>query len=154
MLTTTVALAKKYDYLSEKFQKAYAFLSRADLAALEPGNHTIDGQDIYANVQHYTTIPAAEAAFESHDQYFDIQFMLEGEELFGYIPRAQLHQAAMPYDPQRDLTFYAEPAEGQACYLLLRQGDLAIVPPEDAHKPRCMAGTAKPVKKIVVKVRV
>lgn len=154
MLTTTLSLARKYDYLSEKFQRAYAFLSRTDLAGLAPGVYPIDGQEVYASVQHYTTKPAAEAPFESHDRYFDIQFMLEGEERFGYLPRTELTKEAMPYDGEQDLTFYAEPQGDRATYLLLRQGDVAIVPPEDAHKPRCAAGAPRPVKKIVVKVRV
>lgn len=152
MLTTTVALAAKYDYLAPKFQKAYEFLRRADLAQLAPGDHPIDGDEVYANVQHYTTVPASEAKFESHDRYFDIQYMVEGCERFGYIPREEL--APAPYMADRDLTFYDQDPQDKASYVLLRAGDCAIVPPEDAHKPRCAAGEPMAVKKIVVKVKV
>lgn len=51
MLTTNLALAEKYDYLSEKFQKAFAFLRETDLEALPVGNVPIEGDEIYANVQ-------------------------------------------------------------------------------------------------------
>ncbi len=36
--------------------------------------------------------------------------------------------------------------------VLLEEGDLIIVAPEDAHKPRCVAGVPCQVKKVVVKV--
>ena len=38
--------------------------------------------------------------------------------------------------------------------VLLREGDLIVVAPEDAHKPRCAAGEPAPVKKVVVKVKI
>ena len=34
------------------------------------------------------------------------------------------------------------------------EGDLIVVAPEDAHKPRCVAGAPCQVKKVVVKVAV
>ena len=56
------------------------------------------------------------------------------------------------YDAGNDVTFYEDPALfGQ---VLLRGGDYVIFAPEDAHKPRCLAGGAMAVKKIVVKVPV
>lgn len=152
MLTTNIALADKYNYLDAKFQKAFDFLRTADLAALPLGNTPIDGDEVFANVQAYTTLADADAPFESHDRYFDLQYVVEGEEFFGYAPRA-LCTPSMEYDAARDLTFYREPARSGG--VVLKAGDFAIVPPEDAHAPRrrTAAGPA-PVKKIVVKVKV
>lgn len=59
MLTTNILLAEKYDYLSEKFKKAFTFLRDTDLAALPVGNVPIDGNEVYANVQSYSTMDAA-----------------------------------------------------------------------------------------------
>ncbi len=101
-------------------------------------------------MQEYTTIPWEECAFEAHDQYFDIQYVVSGRELFGYVKREDLKEKA-PYDSEKDLVFFEEPERsGQ---ILLEAGDLAVVPPEDAHKPRCIAGEKCRVKKIVVKVK-
>ena len=36
----------------------------------------------------------------------------------------------------------------------LPEGDMIVVAPEDAHKPRCAAGHPMAVKKVVVKVAV
>lgn len=151
MLTSNLKLADKYDYLSEKFAKAYEFLRTENLAVLPVGNVEIDGKEIFANVQEYTTMPWEECAFEAHDQYFDIQYVVSGKEMFGYVKREGLKESA-PYDAEKDLVFFEEPdCSGQ---ILLEAGDLAVVPPEDAHKPRCIAGESCKVKKIVVKVRV
>lgn len=89
--------------------------------------------------------------FEAHDKYFDIQYVVSGREQFGYVKREGLI-VDTPYDAANDLIFYTDPEESGS--ILLEAGDMAIVPPEDAHKPRCIAGTAQKVRKIVVKVRV
>lgn len=53
---------------------------------------------------------------------------------------------------ENDVVFYEDPPmSGQ---VLLREGDLVVVAPEDAHKPRCAAGDPAPVKKVVVKVKI
>jgi len=151
MLTTNLKLADKYDYLSEKLKKAYEFLRTEDLAGLPTGIVEIDGNEIFANVQEYTTMPWESCAFEAHDQYFDIQYVVCGKEMFGYVKREGLKES-VPYDGGKDLVFFEEP---ENCgKVLLEAGDFAIVPPEDAHKPRCMAGESCKVKKIVLKVKV
>lgn len=152
MLTTNIALAQRYDYLNDRFRKAFAFLSTADLKNLPLGNTPIDGEEVYANVQAYTTLSDGEAPFESHRDYFDVQYVVEGEERFGYVSR-ELCTPAMEYDAARDLIFYQEPEESGS--ILLKAGDFAIVPPEDAHAPRRQTGNgACAVRKIVVKVKV
>lgn len=115
MLTTNLALAEKYDYLSEKFQKAFAFLRETDLEALPVGNVPIEGDEIYANVQSYTTMDAGECPFESHRLYFDIQYMADGEEIFGYEPASNLTPST-EYDSEKDLMFYEEPKESGAIF--------------------------------------
>ncbi len=151
MLTTSLQLADRYDYLSERFQKAYEFLRTADLKSLPLGNVEIDGKDVYANVQEYTTMKWEDCKYEAHNQYFDIQYVVEGREQFGYVKRCGLEEEA-PYNSENDLVFFLEPEESGS--ILLEAGDCAIVPPEDAHKPRCVAGESCKVRKIVVKVRV
>lgn len=152
MLTTNISLAEKYDYLSDKFKKAFQFLRETNLAELPVGNVPIDGEEVYANVQSYTTMPAEECPFESHRAYFDIQYVVEGKECFGYEPLVNL-TPSMEYDAERDLIFYEEPSESGT--VIMKAGDFAIVPPEDGHAPRRMtADGACKVKKIVVKVRV
>lgn len=52
------------------------------------------------------------------------------------------------------LRFMSYETPERAGRALLRAGDYVVLAPEDAHKPRCLAGSAMPVRKIVVKVPV
>ena len=132
MLTTNITLAEKYDYLSDKFKKAFTFLRETDLASLPIGRTEIDGDEVYASVQSYTTMTVEECAFE-------------------YEPVKNL-TPSMDYDAERDLIFYNEPDDAGS--VILKAGDFAIVPPEDGHAPRRMTKNGPcPVKKIVVKVK-
>ena len=103
-----------------------------------------------ANVQEYTTYPASEASFETHEKFFDIQYMASGREMFGVCKRDGLK--VKERIEENDLIFYEEPEFSGS--VLLEEGDLIVVAPEDAHKPRCVAGTPCQVKKVVVKVAV
>lgn len=150
MLTTTLNLADKYNYLETKFQKAFEFLRNTDLEKLPVGRTEIAGDEIFANVQEYTTMPAETCKYEAHDKYFDIQYVVKGMEQFGYVSREGL-EVDTPYDEANDLIFYKDPEHGGS--VLLNEGDFAIVPPEDAHKPRCIEKEPCDVKKIVIKVK-
>lgn len=149
MFFAPIALAEKYDYLAEKFRRAYRWLAETDLAATPVGAHPIGGEDVIANVQEYTTVPAAEGSFETHDQYFDIQYVISGKEQFGICKREGL--VLKKSVPENDVAFYEEPEHSGT--VLLLPGDLIVVAPEDAHKPRCAAGAPEFVRKVVVKVK-
>ena len=151
MLATSIDLIQKYDYLEEKFKKGYEFLRKTDLKALPLGRADIDGDEVFASVQEYTTMPADTCKYESHNRYFDIQYVVEGQEQLGYVKRAGLLEDA-PYNEADDIVFFKESEQGGT--ILLEAGDCAVVAPEDAHKPRCVAGAPCKVRKIVVKVRV
>lgn len=150
MLTTNKEFAFKYNYLSEPFQKAFEFLKRDDLDKLEPGKYPIDGEQVVAYIQHYATNPSDQLKFETHDCYFDIQFMITGQEEFGYTKRSEL-TVLKPYDKAADITFYQPP---KVCgSVILGPGDFAIAPPEDAHRPGGMVGRINEVKKAVIKIK-
>ena len=76
--------------------------------------------------------------------------MVEGEEFFGVCHREGL-KVCDP-KPEKDLYFFEEPEASGV--ILLREGDLVVVEPEEAHKPRCAAGVPMKVKKVVIKVKV
>ncbi|MCB2358593.1 YhcH/YjgK/YiaL family protein [Clostridium estertheticum] len=141
----------KYDYLNERFKIAYKFLKRSDLDTLPVGPIALDGEDVVAYIQHYDTLDAKELNFETHDKFFDIQFVISGKEMFEIISRDGLTPVS-PYDKLKDICFYEEPEESGN--ILIGPGDYVVVGPEDAHKPRCMAYVPTAVKKVVIKVRV
>lgn len=156
MLVAHLENALSHDYLSERFRKAYAFLQRDDLASLPLGRTDIDGDEVFANVQEYETEPAEERRYEAHRRYYDIQFMVAGSEALWYAPLETLAPEG-PFDEEGDGGLYAPEEGAPESEIVLRPGDLAVVAPEDAHKPRCIpsADGSRPqhVRKIVVKVR-
>lgn len=150
MLISSPALAERYDYLAEKFKIGYAFLRRPNLADLPVGKIELE-QGVTASVQEYTTIPADEGKYETHDRYFDIHYIVAGREGFHLAPRDTLEEK-IPYDAERDITIYHSPET--ASQVILSQGELIVVTPEEAHMPKMIAGEPCMVKKIVLKVPV
>jgi biofilm protein TabA len=150
MFSTKIGVESKYDMNAPKFKTAYEFLKRPDLAALPEGWIELDN-GVRASVQHYTTSSRGSLSFESHERFFDIQFMIEGQELIGVVSREGLIEKT-PYAKADDCTLYKDPDfYGE---VFLRPGDFVILAPEDVHKPRCAAGKPMAVKKIVCKVPV
>ncbi len=139
-----------YDITSPKFQTAFAFLTRTDLAVLPEGWLDLEN-GVRASIQHYNTHALQHLDFETHEKNYDIQYLVEGKEVIGVVDRLGLLEK-VPYDAENDITFYHEPKLFGS--VVLRSGDYVILAPEDAHQPRCAAEASIPVKKIVLKVPV
>lgn len=149
MFFSPLSMATKYNYLDDKFTAAYKWLAETDLDNTPVGSYPIC-EGVTANVQEYNTLPAEEGSFETHDAYFDIQYVISGKEQFGYCKREGL---VLKQDvPENDVKFYEEPALSGT--VLLLPGDMIVVAPEDAHKPRVAADGPEFVRKVVVKVKV
>lgn len=150
MLATSIDLVSKYDYLSEKFKAAYKWLEEHDVKNMEDGKYVVmDG--VFAMVQRYETIDFSEARFESHKEYFDIQYIADGKESFGMtlVKDCKLNESV----PDNDVYFYDTPAF--FTQVNLKAGDLIVVPPEEAHQPRASYNSEKmTVVKVVVKVKI
>jgi len=129
---------------------AIDWLLQSDWRSLPEGKHEIDDQRIFAIVQHYPSKAAELCRFEAHRDYIDIQMVISGAELMEVRTREGL-AVTEPYKP--DIEFYANPEAGEYDTLLLVPGAVAILLPEDAHKP-CLAieGVPIAVHKIVLKV--
>lgn len=150
MLATSLELATKYDYLSEKFQKSFEWLKNNDATKLENGRYDIcDGA--FALVQRYTTVPFEAIRFEAHNDYFDIQYLAQGKESFNVCLRKDCQ--VTEEDPANDMVYLSTPAVYTS--VTLKPGEFAIVPPEEGHQPRiAYQGKPEDVVKVVVKVAV
>lgn len=151
MIYTKNGLEYKYDFGTKKFTLAFDFLKRKDLSYLS--ECTIElGEGVSASIQHYDSIKWEDGRFETHERYFDVQYVIDGAEYCGVCGREMLGQIVEKYDSEKDITFYADP---EFCgKVLLNSGDYVVLGPEDAHKPRCAVSSCIPVKKVVVKVPV
>ncbi len=150
MLATSLDLVTKHDYLDQKFKKAYQWLKDHDTANMEDGTYDIcDG--VFAMVQRYDTISFSEARFESHKDYYDIQYIAKGTESFGMalVKDCELVETI----EKNDVSFYKTPKF--YTQVNLKAGDLVVVPPEEVHQPRAQYNGQKDfVIKVVIKVKV
>lgn len=148
MIVDRLENAKLYTGLGHRIADALDYLAHTDLASLPDGKHPIDGDRLYVAVQRYQTKPPAEARWEFHRQYLDVQFVAAGAEAIGYAPWNDNLPIVQPYDPDKDLGFVA--ADGPL--LPLTAGTFAIFAPQEIHAP-CLAlhGVSLNVLKLVVK---
>ncbi|WP_076538877.1 YhcH/YjgK/YiaL family protein [Shewanella sp. UCD-KL21] len=153
MIVDTLANHQLYHNLSPRLATALAHLAATDFSQYELGNYPIEGKDIFAIVNDYQTKPKHTESFESHQRYIDVQFVVSGEEEFGYLPLADQAPLA-PYHNEHDYSKYDyEANKADAAFIPLKAGMFAIFFPEDMHMPGT-SDTPKSVRKVVIKVKV
>ena len=149
MLIDTIEKASTYYGLSPYFETALRYLEETDFTDMEPGRYEVDGENVYAFVQRYKTLPQEETKAEGHAQYADIQYVVSGREQIGY---AYIGNAIPTGEaiPPADLVFYYPVNQ----YIHLEPKTFAIMWPHDIHTPKCVWGEPEEILKIVVKVKV
>jgi len=135
-----------YEDLNPRFKEAFDFLKTADLASLPLGKIELDGKNLFAIVQEVEGKTADIARMETHEQYIDIQVPVSGIEMMGWIARKDLKQVTEEYNPEKDITFYADKT---ANLIKVQPPEFVIFFPEDGHQPGVGEGKWK---KIIIKV--
>jgi len=138
-----------YSPVHRNLEKAFGYMAKTDFKQLNEGKHVVDGETIFALVSRYETKDANQLELEGHQKYIDIQFLVEGAELFGH---AFLNdqQVSKPYVAQNDIAFF----RGEAWFHLLEPGSFVIFFPHDLHMPGVKVNNPIHVKKVVIKVAV
>ena len=145
-------IAKLLPYVSERLQKALAYVAETDFSKIENGEYEIDGRNVFARVNTYETEPKAERKPEKHNDYIDVQFVAQGNETIWYTPLTGDCVEIENKAAKDDVIFYADPAEKNCA--VLNAGDFAIFFPWELHRPNCSTEkNASLVPKIVVKVK-
>lgn len=130
--------------------KGLQYLKETDIVKLESGKYEIDGENIFAMVQDYSTFPKEERRPEAHRKYIDIQYLAQGSEIIGYAPVRPDYQIAEDLLEEKDLLFYSR-IHGETD-LVLDEGMFAIFFPDEVHRPCCQNRAESYVKKVVIKV--
>lgn len=145
MIIDTLENLKRYTALNARFEQVVEFIQKTDLAALATGRHTIDGDNVFVNVQQSAAKNKAQARLETHKEMIDVQVPISADEGQGYTPACRLKEA--PYDPTHDMTFH----EGQAeTYFTVHKGEFVIYFPGEGHAPGISAAG---LKKAIFKVK-
>jgi biofilm protein TabA len=117
------------------------------------GTVEIDGKNVFAMIQSYETRQERNAPrFEAHRKYIDIQFLLSGTELMGWAPLDAV-TVTEPYDAEKDILF-GNVADDASAFTFFSAGQAIVLFPSDAHAPGLTKGKPRPVKKVVIKIRV
>lgn len=136
--------------MNSKICEAIEYLSKQDLAGMPAGKYQVN-DDFYYMVQEYVSRDEADCHLESHQKYVDIQWIVSGVEAIDCAAVDGL-EIDKEYNPEKDITFYKEPANMMRC--VLGSGSYVVLLPENAHKPCIAVGEPTQMKKVVAKVRI
>lgn len=139
--------AKQYQRNKKYFDEAFAFIKNNDLQKLPKGKYPIDGDHVFATITEDATKDFNKTNWESHRNYIDLQYVIEGEEKIGVSPVSKA-TVTKPYDKKRDAANYT--AKGKIYSAV--PGTFFLFFPSDAHRPNITPGGNKVVKKLVVKI--
>lgn len=140
--------AEVYCVLSENLKKGFEWIKNHDLKNMPEGRYEIDKNN-YANLQSYIT--KDDAPYESHRDYIDIQYMVEGEENSGRTDYSNC-SVVEQYNKEKDIEFLSCDVNEE--FFKIQEGEFFVFFPHDAHKPAIKTDTNKKVKKVIVKVHV
>lgn len=136
----------KYVSLNPLYKEVIDFLKNNDLSTLPEGKTFIKDGDLFVNVQNAKGKTHEEAVLETHNKMIDIQIPIDGEEIFGYMPRTDLPEAE--YSEEKDMTKY--PGVASYCYVKAKPGMFCIFDTQDGHAP-CIANHT--IRKAIFKVK-
>lgn len=118
-----------------------------------PLGKQILSDDIYVNIEQYSTKLLEDAIFEAHDKYIDIQILLDGNESIYLADRTNL-DVKIPYDTEKDIVFYSN-ATSNYPKVNLDGTNFIMIFPHEAHAPQVsIDNKRKNVLKVVVKIKV
>ena len=151
MILDKLSQAKLYHSLSPYYAKSFAWLAKFD-DSIPDGRYDIDGDNAYAMVQRYETIPLSKAKLESHRVYIDLQYLHAGKETILWAPLEDMTETTMEYTTEGDGALYT--VVPTVTPLRLAPGMFTLLYPADAHGPRVEWDGPSDVVKVVVKIRV
>ena len=128
---------------------AFAFLRRGGFDELASGRHEVGGERMYVMVNRYTTKAPSELPYEAHRAWLDVHYIVSGRETLYWEDTAALPPGE-GYQADGDAELYRHDG---GMPVVLEPGMFVVLYPQDAHKPGCVAGSAVPTVKVVVKLR-
>jgi YhcH/YjgK/YiaL family protein len=143
--------AVSYFKNKERWDNAFIFLKNNDLTKLEVKRFDIDGNNLFATLSEYVSKDEADAKFEAHRKYIDIQYVISGKEVINVAPLTTAKEVVTPYDAAKDIEFLTF---NKVVNYKAGPSNFFIFFPGDAHRPGLKDGVNSPVRKIVIKVKV
>jgi YhcH/YjgK/YiaL family protein len=148
MIIDQIANSHIYSALHPRLRLAFDTILQIDLASLAVGMVELDGENLYAMVQQYSSKPIEEGLWEAHRRYMDLQLVIQGTEKIGYANLDRLTHGK--YDAAKDFV----PLFGQGDFLTLQTDNFVLLLPQDAHMTGIAVNAPAPVRKIVFKISI
>ncbi|MCX6343867.1 MAG: YhcH/YjgK/YiaL family protein [Armatimonadetes bacterium] len=146
MILDRLQNAGRYVSIHPGFVQAFKYIRQAQESRPPLGRHDIDGDRIYAIAASSISHGKDKAKLEAHRKYIDIQFTVEGLEVYGWNSMDRCKHEAVPFSEAQDIGFYTDAPES---WITAPPGSFVVFFPEDAHAPACGEGN---VFKVVVKI--
>jgi YhcH/YjgK/YiaL family protein len=147
MVIDKIENIKKYKGLGQGIYLALEHLRDTDFRSKETGKYELIGSNSIVNIYDYQT-RENDKQFEAHRKNIDVQFVVSGSELMGYVP-LNGQTPSVEYKEEEDYALY----NLDGSFFAFNEGMFAVLYPEDLHMPG-VGASGNHVRKVVVKVRV
>lgn len=134
----------------DAIRRALAGIQAQHPTSLSVGKYPIEGDGMFFTVMEGETQPLTERQPEYHRQYIDIHLVLAGEEVVGAGVAGLPITPTRPFDSAHDIGFCTT-IESETL-IHLQPGELAIVFPQELHRPMATCAAPAPLRKIVAKI--
>lgn len=130
----------RLEALHPLFKMAFDYLKSHNFLEIPLGKIEIKGDELFINNAESELRTKEAQQLEMHRRYIDIHVPLDGKEIIGWTPTADLDEA-------KDVAKSKGPVH---TYFVVRPGQMVIDWPEDAHAP--IIGEGK-LRKAIVKIK-
>ena len=146
----------------KRFEKAFLYIQKLQdknsleykslsLIELDKCNKIVLDENSFVLEQSYITKNKKDCFFESHKKYIDIQYMFKGDEIME-VENVDNLSVTTAYNEDLDYAKYAQ--TNNSSTLIIKENELAIFYPQDAHMPCIKIDENKKIIKAVFKIAV
>lgn len=136
--------------LPPDIQRAVDHLRKTDYQNMAPGRYEIEEGRMFALVQDPFTQDWHTGFPEFHQRHIDVQCLLQGEEVIGYLPANAELTPTQDFLKERDIAFVA--AQDNETKLHLTPRMYAVFYPGELHRPCKTIRQSMQIKKVVIKI--
>lgn len=145
-----------------KFEKAFLYIEKLEdknsneyksisNTKVDECNKIVLDENCFVLEQSYITKDKENCLFESHKKYIDIQYMFEGDEIME-VENVNNLEVSSAYDEKLDYAKHFQSATSSS--LKIKETEMAIFYPNDAHMPCIKIDENKKIIKAVFKILV
>jgi YhcH/YjgK/YiaL family protein len=152
----------KLQVCDSKFERAFAYIEKLQdknsseyksilNTKVDECNKIVLNENCFVLEQSYITKDKENCFFESHKKYIDIQYMFEGDEIME-VENVKNLEISSVYDKKLDYAKHFQTTNNSI--LKIKESEMAIFYPSDAHMPCIKIDKNKKIIKAVFKILV